>query len=375
MSDPVNTGPRWPTIPEPGTDPSIMLSSVIRLKEAMELLTGQRGFDQSYSVDYRIDTMQKTLDFQSATFSEKIQLSVNQYGALAERTTLIEAEILAARDGEPSLNARIVSVDTASVDRDGALAQSVDIVQARVDDVSAGGFFKTTAAVSGGALASMEAQVYTTDAFNVTNTAGWRVKIEGGVSYFDVYTSRWRLIDTDGTPKTVMTYSAGKFLFTGEVAINGNLVVVGTIDNPQLAALAVDYPKIYPKSATQGAAVTSVSVPATASMSLRAGATVAVLVSVDEFNVTGVAGIIRRKSLTINGGSVFLIDLPAKEYPNIYNDGVLSSNQYYTTPFTFLYSYVAGYTGTHDFVLSTYAAVGGAEVSVPKYMIIIELAK
>ncbi len=264
----VSLGTRWPTIPEPEQDAGSILASVLQLKMSMEMLTGQRGVDPTYSVDYNRTILSKTLDGLSAVVSENKRVAVNADEALAERTTLVEAEIVAARAGEPNLSARIVSVDTASVSRDGALATSISSVLARVNDVSAGGFFKTSAAVvGGGALASMDAFVYTSNAFSTLTTAGWRVEVTGGVGYFCIYTSNFKLIDNANVAKTVMFYTAGKFQFTADIAIDGNLTINGTINTPAVAANAVSQGA----GATSGAASTSVGI------NVRAGATILVI--------------------------------------------------------------------------------------------------
>ena len=366
MSDP--TGPRWPTIPQPGTDPLSMLESVERLKEAMELLTGQRGFDETYSVDNNFRTLRKELGGLSAVFSERIELAVNQYGALVERTTALEVR-------SDDMDARIIEVDTASIDRDGALATSIDIVQASVDDVSAGGYFKTVAAVSGGALASMEAQVYTTDAKNVTVTAGWRVKIEAGVSYFDIYSANWRLIDNAGVPKPVMEYSSGKFRFTGDVAINGNLVVIGTIDNPQLANLGVTYQKIYPNAATQGAGAIGSSGRALTIMSLRGSSQVVIFVNVAGAYEAISSALPTSVTLYINGGVQRTWSLSPQP---IYSGGTdafgdLIVSGYYTSEIGGMVLYTVPADGSYTIELSVHN--GGTEYNVFKQLVAIELAR
>ncbi len=284
---------RWPTFPEPTGDLASQLELLGALKMSMELITGQRGFDESYSVDKRFDTITKSVNGVSSTISEIRNIAINDSSALAERITLVEVEIDTARNGEPNLNARIVDVDTASVSRDGALASSVSIVQARVNDVSAGGYFKTQATVAGGgALASMEAQVYTNAGFGSTLSAGWKVSIVGGVSYFDMYTANWRLIDNVGVAKQVMSYSAGKFRFTGDVAIDGILVINGTVYTDTIAPAAV----------SQMAAVTTTGIP-TIGLTLRAGATVLMIGS-----WTGDPAGVNLYPATASGGLTFYVN-------------------------------------------------------------------
>lgn len=262
MYDDNKLGPRWPAIPVPATTPVALYESVSQLKAAVDMLTGQSSAPEEYGVDERFITLTKTVDRFSATVSTKFEVVINEYGVLAQRTSLIEAEITDARSGQPSLYARILEVDTARVNGDSALAVSLDVVEARVDDVSAGGFFKTTASVIGGvALAEMEARVYTTTALTATVSAGWRVKIEGGVGYFDIFTSTFRLIDTGGVARPVFVYTGGKFEFTGDVAIDGQLIINGTVYTEQVAPAAI----------SQMGADTSALTPSVV-LTLRAGA-------------------------------------------------------------------------------------------------------
>src|SRR6478609_4792361 len=146
MSD--QLGPRWPTITEPDLSVGGILDTVMSLKMSMELLTGQRGFDPSYSVDSRFDTVTKSLNDLSATVSTQITVAVNDNSALAQRVDLVEAEIYEARDGSVDLHASIVKVDTASVTRDGALSTSISQVSAKADTNAANITTNNTASVT-----------------------------------------------------------------------------------------------------------------------------------------------------------------------------------------------------------------------------------
>ncbi len=336
---------RWPTIPDPdGTLPG-QLRTLTEIKMAMELLTGQRGFDPSYSIDNMRTTLTKTLNDLTATVSENRLVAVNENAALAQRTTLIEAEITAARQGDPSLNARIVSVDTASVSRDNgiysAMASSFTAVNARVDNVSGGGYFAMATAVSGGtALAQMDAYVYTAGPYSGAVHAGWRMKIEGGVSYYDIYVANFRLIDNSGIPKHVFTYGGGKFLFTGDVAIDGGLTINGTVYTEKVAANAIT--QLGTNSSTGTASV---------SLSLRAGSRVLIIGSTtgnpsgtNIYNAFATGDV----KMYANGGEIF--NRPFGFYQDIPSSGPGATYRC-PLPTTYQTEYTAGGAGVYTFEL------------------------
>jgi hypothetical protein len=256
---------------------------------------------------------------------------------------LVEAEIQAARAGEATIGARIATVDTASVTRDGALSSSLSLVSARANNASAGGYFRMLASVSGGgALAQLDGIAYTsTPDGGPTINAGFRVQIIGGQSYFDVYANTFRLIDTGGVAKTPLIYTGAKFTFTGDVEINGTLVINSTIVTEKVAANAI----------TQLATNTSSST-ATVALFLRAGSRVLIIgswtgnpegISIYPFYSTG------NLDFYVNGDLVyaplcgFFQDVPSGGPAFTYRAPI---------PTTYQLEYTAGGAGVYTFQLN-----------------------
>lgn len=128
--------PTYPSLLQPSLDPGSLQKSILRLNEVVEMITGQRG-KAEYSLQEGMVSIRKSLTIQNSVITASIreinETFVSADKALAQRTTLIEAEIENARGGETDLSARITSVDTARVTGDEALATSVDTLQTQVD--------------------------------------------------------------------------------------------------------------------------------------------------------------------------------------------------------------------------------------------------
>lgn len=246
------TPPKYPTVPEPSRDPASLQEAIVRLKEGYEMLTGQRGANE-YSIVEGLTIIQKRAANSTARMYELNRLVTEANLALAERTTLIEAEILAARAGEVNLLARITQVDTARVTGDAALAISISTVEAKANSATAFGQVRLAARTTplGGQSATYDVELTTNGA-----KAGLHIGAVGSDSVFAITASKFLMYDPSlpgNTPLQVMSYSGGKFIFTGDVAINGNLVISGTIDTLQLADDAVETPKILANAVSNAA--------------------------------------------------------------------------------------------------------------------------
>lgn len=123
---------RYPSIPDPTQDPASLQQSVIRIKEIVEMITGQRGPPEAkeYSLLEGLTQVQKSVGANSARIAELNEVVVNGDQSLAQRTTILEAAQAQTNNNYGSLSARITQVDTARVDGDVALAQHAQTLQA-----------------------------------------------------------------------------------------------------------------------------------------------------------------------------------------------------------------------------------------------------
>jgi hypothetical protein len=81
---------RYPAIPEPTQDISALLNTVKQLKEAVELMTGQRGSEFSFANQTK--TIQRQFGNASAKFTQQINVQASATAALAGQITTIEAK-------------------------------------------------------------------------------------------------------------------------------------------------------------------------------------------------------------------------------------------------------------------------------------------
>jgi hypothetical protein len=153
--------------------------------------------------------------------------------ALAQRTTIIEADLNTPTTG---LQARFTGLTTATVDvtNSTSLIRRVDTVEARSNDATASGSVRLQA-VAGptGATASYELQLTAGG-----TSLGVQYIVTGGVGSM-VFTTNTLAFRDGATLVNVLTYSAGRFTFTSNVDINGNLIVTGTVNTAQVANNAI----------------------------------------------------------------------------------------------------------------------------------------
>ena len=143
---------------------------------------------------------------------------------LQTKITTVSAEI-------DVVAASVVSEQNARIAADEALAEDITTVSASVDDATANGqiYFAAKAAPGGSAAA------YGLHLTAGSSYAGFEaLALSGGGSAIGFTANQFRFVDS-GTSKTVWAYSGGKFVFTGDVSINGSLVIDGTVSEDQLA--------------------------------------------------------------------------------------------------------------------------------------------
>lgn len=143
---------------------------------------------------------------------------------LTTKVTTISAEV----DG---VAASVVSEQNARITADEALAEDITTVAASVDNATANGeIYFAAKATPGGAAAAYGLYLTAGNSY-----AGFEaLALSGGGSAIGFAANQFRFVDS-GTSVPVWTYSGGKFTFTGDVEINGSLVINGTVSEDQLA--------------------------------------------------------------------------------------------------------------------------------------------
>lgn len=278
----------YPTVPSPTRDLASLQAAVERLKEGYELLTGQTG-PREYSMQEGLTQVRRQVGNTTARMLELNEVQTSANNALAQRTTIIETEITNARGGLTSLSAKITAVDQSRIDGDAALASRTTTLETSVNSPTSANnptFARLVTEESTRATADSGFAVKfgVTGTINATSggfTFSGVQKLDGSVSYgmeFEVGT--FKIKDpTLATAKTVFAYNAGKFEFTGDVAVQGNLIVSGTVNTPQIA----------PNATSRTAAAIGLLNNATHSLSLtvRANAEIIIVASVTKTNDLG----------------------------------------------------------------------------------------
>ena len=238
---------QFPSIPMPTQDPAALLKTVAALKEAVELLTGQRTAKSESLIDAVRDLRSSREGF-NARFTEYVEVSTSNDRALARRTTTLEAQTAQSA-------ARIEEVDTARADADQALAQQYTALSAEIDGVDArvttevtaranadqalasdiqqlqttyGNFTAggrvafTTVANASGATSTYEITVKASDG-DTPRLTGLRLEAKtDGTAAITFTASQFRLYDpAGGSGLPVFNYSAGLFTFNVPVRLFG----------------------------------------------------------------------------------------------------------------------------------------------------------
>ncbi len=126
----------YPSIPDPTQDPASILNTVKRLKESVEMVTGQRGGDK-FSLSHRVESanqLSTKIEARTASalarFSEIITVTANDLEAVVTRTTTLEAQMGDAQ-------ASIIEEQTARATADSAMASDITTLNAEIDTTNA----------------------------------------------------------------------------------------------------------------------------------------------------------------------------------------------------------------------------------------------
>lgn len=246
----------YPSISDPTQDVASLQATVRQLKEAVELLTGQRGGAQ-YSVVEGLAEVRKVSGQAVARFSTYVQVTAVQNKAEVTRTEMLEAAVggtkaavtdyaqAVATDANYTLAKRVQDLSVAfgnnyaSV-RDyavavlggtqTALASRVTTLNTTVGDHSA------TLTLHGTSIGGIEAR------YSIVGTID-------GVSGSFIFEGVKKL---DGTGATFTA------TFNSNVVINGNLLVTGSVNTTQIAPNAITTPKVADNQITSNASTTGV---------------------------------------------------------------------------------------------------------------------
>jgi hypothetical protein len=123
---------RWPAIPAPEPSLAALQTTVSALKEAVELLTGQRGPVLEYSVDQMVLDLQSKSENAFGRVFEVNEVQTSATKALASRTTILEGEVFGTLS--TTLNGKLTDVRHVVLDAGTGL---VDLVANVTGEVSA----------------------------------------------------------------------------------------------------------------------------------------------------------------------------------------------------------------------------------------------
>lgn len=308
--------PTYPSLLEPSLDPGSLKKSILRLNEVVEMVTGQRG-KAEYSLQEGMLAIRKSLNINGKTIEASIreinETLVTETTALAQRTTIIEAEIDDARAGLPDLAARITSVDTARIDGDTALATSVNTVQTQVDDNVA-------------SIATIQTSI---DGVEVRY--GVMGYINGATGGF-VFTG---VLQNDGSASYNME-------FYSNVIIHGDLFVDGSVSNPKITDGAVSNQTSWNGAVAPGAS-------AYTAVTVRPGASVLITFTASSHGAISPMG----GGIVTRGYNIFVDGVPYTTYYSL--DAMCAFTNFGGGSFTF-YSTVVPTSGA----VVVYGLSGGA---------------
>jgi hypothetical protein len=283
----------YPSIPDPNLDPGAMLNTLTRLKETVELITGQSK-DHRFSFPNQVRIVERRSATSSARFTESLQIQANSIEAVVIRTTTLEADmgqaqadivneqtvratadtalatsITTVQANVDTVDARVTTEQTARATADTALATSITNVQTNIDNVAADVNTETTARIAGdtanataitnvevkanGATAS--GQVYLkseTAPGGYTSRYGWYLNVTGlpsigmdallttgGTGEIAFTASKFKLVDPSylgGAPHEVFTYNGTTFNFGVPVTVLNEEIGANAVSNTVAAS-------------------------------------------------------------------------------------------------------------------------------------------
>jgi hypothetical protein len=379
-----------PAISDPYASVDSLQQTLLQVKEAIEVMSGQRGQGDGFITE----EVRKQVGENYARVVDDTQLLVNEFEAIASRVEVIEAEVESMNGDGGTLSTRITNVEQAITNQNGAIGSKVTTIESKANGATATGnvYLRTTA---GGSGATAAYEVYLT-----ANNAGVGMRMEatagGGRIVFTA--SNFMLRDPSyngGNPVTVFGYDGTRFAFNvpvllngnvtidGNATINGNALVTGTVTGAKiidasligqkLAANAVSNSTSNSASTVQDAATYEVA----ATLTLRGGARIVIISSYLSLGSSTASFMQAPGDLTTLVGGTVLANVPI----NYILQDLTTSNDnnvfysYKVTPLstTDQVTYVVPSDGTYTF----YVRNGFGQGPFPKRLVItvIELFK
>lgn len=242
---------RYPSIPEPANDIQSIRETLMRMKEALELLTGQRGTsgDTEFSVQGALRQIE-------AYGSRVIELRQVDEG-LAQQITQVET-----------------TVGDLSTGLDDITVSGQVVIRAEANPTGYKAYFGVYLRAASDSVPGTERRA----GFNLGLS-----NADGAVATFEV--GQFTLKDiTTGVPTTVFDYSAGKFTLNGNVTVNGNLLINGSISTGKYGDLTISTNKVIDNAISTNSIQVSAGASATVGVSLRAGSKLAILATWNALN-------------------------------------------------------------------------------------------
>lgn len=249
----------YPSIPDPNIDPNAMLNTLARLKETVELMTGQTK-DQRFSFPNQMRTVERRSATSSARFTEELQIQANSLEAVAVRTT----------DLESGLNDAFAAVNTeqaARISQDGILASDITNVTVKANGATATGQVYLKSEIAPGGYSAQYGWYLT--ATGLPEIGMKALLSTDGTASIAFTASRFKLTDPahlSGTPIEVFNYNGATF----------NFGVPVTVLNQEIGANAVS------NTVAASGNVASGTTLVTPSLTVRAGARVLVEVKLSD---------------------------------------------------------------------------------------------
>lgn len=253
-----------------------------------------------------------------------------------------------------------VTVETnARITADGALADQITTVAATFDDATANGqiYFGASAGPAG-AVATYSLFLTAGNA----NAGFQAIAKSGGGAAVGFLADQFVFTDS-GTMQNVFDYSGGQFVFTGNVAIDGNLVVTGTIGTGKITNSAITTGKVEDDAITRGSYGTGTWTGASCPIKCNAGDTVFVTVSVQPTAAT-VGGPTPGRdsaSVTLTGSAAQTLQI-VKTWVFTGMSGGIPDGDYYWAPSCRQFVFVASSTGNLTAACGSIGAAGETEI-------------
>lgn len=253
-----------------------------------------------------------------------------------------------------------VTVETnARITEDGALAEQITTVSATFNSFSANGeIYFAASATPTGAVAAYGIYLTAGNAYSGLEI----IANSDGTSSIGLTAAQLFFVDS-GTKQAVFTYSGGQFWFTGNVAIDGNLLVGGTIATGKVADGAITTDKVLDNAISHGATGSGTWTGASCVIAARQDDLIFVTVSVQPTASVpgGATPGSDSASITINGGSAQTLRI-VKTFVYTGMSAGIATGDYYWAPSCRQFVFTAASTGNHTIACGSIGAAGETEI-------------